>query len=300
MQTTIKLIQVYYHVCDKYNELLRWEVQRFSQNNLKGEITDEEIITIYLFCVAYEEKYKIKSMYNHIKKYWLTWFPQLPSYQTFTARLNRLSEAFHLLVEELMKSLTLPCDSLPIVLGDSMPVITCSHKRAGKVAPQLTDKGYCATKGIHYYGIKIHALALRQPGKLPQPQYLGITPASVHDLTALRPVLEKTKACASILDKAYCDAALEKLMAQNNNQLITPMKNKKGLATALQHFDEAAQNIFNSAISKIRQPIESLFNWINEHTLIQNASKVRSEKGLIVHVFGRLAAALLLLANFNS
>jgi len=57
------------------------------------------------------------------------------------------------------------------------------------------------------------------------------------------------------------------------------MKNKKGLATALQHFDEAAQNIFNSAISKIRQPIESLFNWINEHTLIQNASKVKIRKG---------------------
>lgn len=298
MQTTIKLIHLYYHVCDKYNELLRWEVQRFSPNKLKGEITDEEIITIYLFCVAYEEKYKIKSMYNHIKKYWLTWFPQLPSYQTFTARLNRLSEAFHLLVEELLKSLPLPADSLPVLLGDSMPVITCSHKRAGKVAPQLANKGYCPTKRLHYYGVKIHALALRQPGSLPQPQYLGITPASVHDLSALRPVLEKAEASASILDKAYCDAPLATIMSQNNNQLITPLKYKQGLATILQHFDEAEQNVFNTALSKLRQPIESLFNWINEHTLIQNASKVRSEQGLIVHVFGRLAAALLVLANF--
>ncbi|MCS3632566.1 hypothetical protein GGP55_003184 [Salinibacter ruber] len=45
-----------------------------------------------------------------------------------------------------------------------------------------------------------------------------------------------------------------------------------------------------------RQPIESLFNWINEKTGIQRASKVRSYQGLLVYAFGRLAAAMLLLA----
>ena len=51
----------------------------------------------------------------------------------------------------------------------------------------------------------------------------------------------------------------------------------------------------------MRQPIESLLGWINEKTGIQRASKVRSYRvfGLLVHVFGRLAAAMLLLA-FNS
>ena len=49
----------------------------------------------------------------------------------------------------------------------------------------------------------------------------------------------------------------------------------------------------------MRQPIESLFNWIDEKTGIQCASKVRYYRGLLVHVFGRLAAAMLLLA-FNS
>jgi len=49
----------------------------------------------------------------------------------------------------------------------------------------------------------------------------------------------------------------------------------------------------------MRQPIESLFSWINEKTGIQRASKVRSYQGLLVHAFGRLAAAILLLAlNF--
>ncbi|MBI4852731.1 MAG: IS982 family transposase, partial [Acidobacteria bacterium] len=41
--------------------------------------------------------------------------------------------------------------------------------------------------------------------------------------------------------------------------------------------------------------------WLQEHTHIQLASKVRSRRGLLVHVFGRIAAALMLLVlNFNS
>ena len=42
-------------------------------------------------------------------------------------------------------------------------------------------------------------------------------------------------------------------------------------------------------------PIESLFNGLEEKTGIQRASKVRSYNGLLVHVFGRLAAAMWLL-----
>ena len=46
-------------------------------------------------------------------------------------------------------------------------------------------------------------------------------------------------------------------------------------------------------VSFVRQPIESFFNWLNEKTQIQKASKVRSSKGLLVHIFGRIAACLL-------
>ena len=65
------LTKLYLHVCDKYKKEIGWEVQRFSNNGLQDAISDEELITItfYLFCVAYEEKYKIKSMYHHIKTY---------------------------------------------------------------------------------------------------------------------------------------------------------------------------------------------------------------------------------------
>ncbi|MCS4034099.1 hypothetical protein GGQ02_002499 [Salinibacter ruber] len=58
----------------------------------------------------------------------------------------------------------------------------------------------------------------------------------------------------------------------------------------------AADKLYSEAIGRTRQPIESLFSWIDEKTAIQQASKVRSYQGLLVHVFGRLAAAMLILA----
>jgi len=48
------LIRIYFHVFDKYKEQLCWEVQRFSNNSHPSDmITDEELITSYVFCVAY-------------------------------------------------------------------------------------------------------------------------------------------------------------------------------------------------------------------------------------------------------
>ena len=34
----------------------------------------------------------------------------------------------------------------------------------------------------------------------------------------------------------------------------------------------------------VRQPVESLFNWINQKTELQNASKVRAVNALMVHI----------------
>ena len=274
-------------------------MQRHSNNSKQHNIiTDEELITIYLFCVGYEEKYKIKSMYTYIKNHWLSWFPLLPSYQAFNARFNNLCDAFPVLLIDFMSSISVNPDSLKILLGDSFPVITCSHKRAGKVAKGLTDKGFCATKNLHYYGVKLHLLGLRRPATIPMPQYIEITPASVHDLTASRDILETINADVSILDKAYADTELAKLMQENNRILLTPIKNKKGWEALLKQRDLAFNELFNKTVSTIRQPIESLFNWINEKTQIQNASKVRSENGLKLHLYGKITVALMLLTNF--
>jgi hypothetical protein len=62
MQLT--LITPYYYVCKWYNSKLGWQVQSFSPNSLSGQISDPELITIYLFCTAFQEKTKLKSLYK--------------------------------------------------------------------------------------------------------------------------------------------------------------------------------------------------------------------------------------------
>lgn len=294
-----ELIKLYFHVCNKYKEKLWCDVQRFSNNTRpSGIISDEELITIYLFCVVYEERFKIKSMHKYIKAHWHDWFPLLPSYQAFNNRLNHLVPAFELLLIDFMSSVSLPNGSLKILLGDSFPIMTCSHKRQGKVATELTDKGFCATKNLHYYGVKLHTLGLNRASALPIPQFVEITKASVHDLTASKEILQKINADVCILDKAYADTELAKTMEQNNNVLLTPIKDKKGWEAALRQSDKAYNEIFNRAISAVRQPIESFFNWVNELTELQKASKVRSANGLHLHIYGKLTAALIMITKF--
>jgi len=96
-------------------------------------------------------------------------------------------------------------------------------------------------------------------------------------------------------DKIYSDQTLkDTLLDQQNLAFYTPVKKKKG-----QNIRPAADQVLSRAVSCTRQPIESLFGWINEKTSIQTACKVRSYNGLIVHIFGRLAAACLLLAFYS-
>jgi len=127
---------------------------------------------------------------------------------------------------------------------------------------------------------------------MPLPDRVGLTAGSKNDLQALRqapPVFQDGELYG---DKACVDFSLRKRLSEEQNlELLTPPKKSKG-----QERLSAAEKLFSEAISRTRQPIESLFNWIDEKTGIQEASKVRSAEGLMVHVFGRLAAAMLLLA----
>ena len=289
-----KLIKIYDYVCQKYENELQYHVERFSNNTNQPEFTDQEIMTIYLFCVHQEKRFKIRDIYNFTNNYLLDWFPKLPSYTAYCTRLNRLTEAFKYLTIDLLQDFQ-PIDiSLNNSLIDSLPVITCSAKRQAKVAPQLTDKTFSATKGIWYHGLKIHILGFETANQMPHPEYIILSKASQHDLSVFKENLVNIENRNIFADKAYCDKELSKTTySEKNTQIITPIKATKGKADVLNKFDKAAENLYSRAVSAVRQPIESLFNWLIEKTDIQRASKVRSEKGLLIHVFGKLAAAFI-------
>lgn len=288
----LKLIALYFYVCEVYDTELRDHCQRFSPNS-SPEFTDEELITIYLFAIMEEQKYPIKAIWRYTQKYWLSWFPALPSYQAFNARLNRIASVFPYLLARILEDIPQSPSRHPeISLMDSFPIMLCSHKRKAKVARELSDKGYCATKNQHYYGLKLHLIGFHQAGGLPFPEYIQFSPASWHDLHAIRPLLDPLSDRTVLGDKIYSDKELsQRLYTQHNTCILTPVKLKKGQSDWERKFDHAADSLFSTAVSRIRQPIESLFNWFIQKVDLQNAARVRSTKGLIVHVFGRLAAA---------
>ena len=291
----LRLIAIYFYVCERYENELKYMVQRYS-NNSTPEFTDPEIMTIYLYVMQQEQRFRLSQIHAFAQDYLRSWFPMLPSYQAFVYRINKLSEAFSALITTLLLQLQ-PSDCLTeCSVLDSMPVITCFGKRKAKVARDITDKGFCSTKALYYYGLKLHTLAFVRPKQLPFPEQFVITPASENDLNVFKQDWSHIEQRTFYGDKIYNDAPLLKeLKAQKNSVILTPVKGVKNHSEQVKQWNKAAADLFSTAVSTIRQPIESLFNWLIEKTDIQRASKVRSTKGLLIHIFGRIATAFLYL-----
>lgn len=78
------------------------------------------------------------------------------------------------------------CDAMTSLI-DSMPIITCAGKnKTGKVATEITTKGYCSTKNMYYFGLKLHTLAFRRKGTIPFPEMIISSSAEENDLTVLK------------------------------------------------------------------------------------------------------------------
>lgn len=93
-------------------------------------------------------------------------------------------------------------------------------------------------------------------------------------------------------DSAYADSGLREQLAAQGTSLRTPKKKPKGKELT------QAEKHYNRCVSRLRQPIEGLFNWFNDKTGLQEAGTVRSDDALKVHCFGKLTVAYMLLV-FN-
>ena len=288
-----KLIEIYFYVCQKFETNLQYCCQRFSNNN-QPEFTDPEIMTIYLYTVNQEQRFKVNQIHEFAYDHLQSWFPKLPSYSAFNYRLNRLNEAFKNLAGSLLEEYRPNDCSLNESLVDSLPIITCSGKRTGKVAPEVTAKGFCSTKNMFYFGTKLHALAFRRDNHLPHPEQLLVTPASENDLNVFKQAWSNIENRTFYGDKIYLNEEFFSSIKLNfKSVMLTPIKGVKNQSVWETQYSKAANDLFSVAVSKIRQPIESLFNWLIEKTDFQKASKVRSTNGLFVHIFGKISAAFI-------
>ena len=249
--------------------------------------SDEEVITLYLFGVIDKHR-EIKQTYEYADRHLRPWFPKLPSYVAFVQRLNRVADVFAPLLT-LIQEEQAAKNSQQVWLIDSFPVALAKqgHRFKACVAKELADAGYCATKKLYDYGVRVHVVGSRQPGTLPTPDYSGVTGASTHDgkvFDQIRPYLHNNELYG---DNAYQRPDAMAARQAQNLTVLTPVKKQRG-----QTYLEPQDQWLSTAVSRVRQPIEALFAWIEEKTGIECASKVRSYNGLMVHIFGKLAAAL--------
>ncbi|WP_259220781.1 transposase [Salinibacter ruber] len=294
MDTTSTLIRIYLFICQRYRGRLAEAAQRQS-NNDQPDFTDEEVLTIYVFGLI-KKRTTISEIHKYVEDHFSEWFPELPTQKSYNRRLNRLSAVFAPLAREALSEVG--CEKIRdgrIRIADSMPIMLAKGQWASQAmvaSDRLASVGYCSSKCVSFHGVKLHLVVERRSEELPVPERAGLTPGSENDLRALRRVLPFIEDGVLCGDKAYCDGPLKERLAEDQNlDLLTPVKREKGQKTL-----PAADKLFSEAVSRLRQPIESLFNWTDEKTGIQRASKVRSYRGLLVHAFGRLAAAMLLLA----
>lgn len=288
-----QLIQLYLFVCQIYDTHSATCFQRLS-NNREPIFTDQEIVTIYLFGHL-NKMFQKKQIHQFIKRYWLDYFPRLPAYQTFVARLNLLEQTFQTIGQfcsaSLQEQLTPEFDHLI----DSFPIMLASQGHAYKahVARDIAAVGYCASKKTYFHGVRLHCIAQKRFARLPLPTQIWLCEGSHHDLKAVQEQQIQLANVTLFGDLAYPEPVFQAYLRTQNTTLQTPVKKPKGGELS------KIEKYHNRLISKFRQPIESFFNWLNEKTNIQKASKVRSSEGLMIHCWGKLTFAFFLLV-FNS
>lgn len=289
-----RLISIYLIVCESFDNHLWQYCERFS-NNRNPTFSDQEVITLYLFGII-DHRTTVKDIHRHAVQYLNQWFPQLPRYEAFNARLSFLCSALEEFLPLLERMINFSSIMTNVRIIDSMPIILAKNRRSdsARVAPMLCDKGYCSSKNLYFYGMKLHAIVLKGLARLPRLEHISFSSASEHDVRELRNLASLWNNCDVYGDKAYFYHDLDKCIVKNNVNIYTPIQRVKNDPPL-----NETQLLWNTSVSRMRQPIESFFNWLQEKTAIQNASKVRSTKGLLVHLFGRIAAALFLLI-FNS
>jgi len=281
-----QLITIYLYVCKHYQNHLWIYSQRMS-NYADLSFSDEEVITLYLFGVIDKHR-EIKKSYDYADRHLREWFPKLPGYTAYVQRLNIVANIFAPMLEIIQQEQASK-NHENAWLADSFPVALAKqgHRFKACVAKELADAGYCSTKKLYYYGVRVHVIGRRQAGTLPNPEYIGVTGASHHDgkvFDQIRPELTNNELYG---DKAYQRPDAKDVRKTQNLTVLTPVKKQKG-----QKYLEPQDQWLSTAVSRIRQPIETLFGWIEEKTGIACASKVRSYNGLMVHVFGKLVAAM--------
>ncbi len=96
-----KLIALYFYVEERYNKGRKYNNEKFSSNKNPG-FSDAELLTVYLFSIMEERRFRIKDIYNFTKKILVILVSPIGVLPGFNEHLNRMEDIFRQMLTELL------------------------------------------------------------------------------------------------------------------------------------------------------------------------------------------------------
>jgi len=226
-------------------------------------LNNSEIVTILLWNTLSTKQKTLRDIYEWLRLYHQSEFPNVPTYTTFVRHCHRALPQLLLVLENFL------VESTPIKFMDSTMLEVCKLIRANnhKVAKNIAKFGK-NHQGWHY-GFKLHA-SVDSQGRFCR---LAFTPANIHDAQKMPSIINRYTKIA-VGDGSYTTSVMRKHIWETYGTLIVspphPKQNKKLLTW------------WQQLLLRMRPRIESVFGYLKERLSLVT-SFPRSVKGYLLH-----------------
>jgi hypothetical protein len=228
----------------------------------KAMLRDSEIITILAFILLTVQQQHLRKIYDWVRQYHGSDFPNLPTYQNFVKHCHRLVPTLAAMLNSLLMSEA----KLRFMDSTMLEVCRLVRRRWHKVAKGFAKTGY-NHRGKHY-GFKLHA-SIDNEGRLCAYVF---SDALAHDSRAI-PYLVNRHTKVAIGDTGYRSALHRKLHKLWGTIFVVPpqWKQRKQILTKSQ-----------LKLLRRRPKIEAVFDYLKQHVHLES-SFPRSMQGYALH-----------------